>query len=250
MTRFRVHSYGIALLTLGVLAPLPGAGSLPDEAGGLHSVQDRLDRMPTDSLPLPLHRVAGLIRAALESPDDEAAWSRLAAALPEVGGKGDTEAGFGRDAAWVADSLASAVAGFSSRGSLSGDASVGSPGGGMPLGERPSQLLRQGAEKLNGVFLYGAHRIGQEGWRALALALLPLLGLVLLKSLRRGRGEPGMGREGAASVGRRGKDARTNLATAQAMWDSGLPPNEIARRTGLSQDALFVMANLQRGHGQ
>jgi hypothetical protein len=185
----------------------------------------------------PKQVVATLIRAALNSPENQAAWAELARALPELSEEGDSFSyGIAR-AARVADSVAIAAA---TAASGSGAGPKGTTGW-VAFTESADRVLRSTVDQV--VLWVTRH----DGLIITALGTL-LVALIL-----------GKGRD-PLSLGRTQKEEEQTVAgeyalkeetskgmdAARALWSSGLPVNEISRRTGLAQDALSVMVSLQR----
>ncbi len=190
----------------------------------------------------PRRVVAQLIREALRSPDNQKAWSELARALPELGEKEEGES-YVRllQAARIADSVAVASAPASGSSQGKGRDLASRAGGlGAVLASLPAGL-RGPADRI--VVWITANDL------PLVLFLTGFLILLILL-----KGQEGAGRrpaEGGERVEDRGEyllreGTSRGLEMARALWSSGVPVHEIARRTGLAQDALSVMLSLQR----
>jgi len=188
----------------------------------------------------PRRVVAMLIRAALQSPENQESWAELADALPELGETEDGES-FGRllRAAQIADSVALAAE-LSSAGGGTPEGSVLEKAGLAVLLPRVTRGLKDAVAKV----------VVWVSRNDLPL-VLTLSALLIALILMKGR-EPWMARfrsggRGAEPAGEHLLKEGTSrgLDTARALWSSGLPVHEIARRTGLAQDALTVMLSLQ-----
>jgi len=201
----------------------------------------------------PQKRVTELIRQAMEGPGRREVWAGLALSLSEmnrVAREEGRETGGMEEAVRIADSLA-----FSSPPSKSVNAGPGpikGPGGSwnaggltwMEMGDPGRTLFR--------------HPLALPG--VLVLILLILLFFRAREGRARKTGETRLARGPGERIDRRasrpGEPQETEnsggqdpWAFALALWESGLPPSEVARRTGLAQDTLAVLLTLQDSRG-
>lgn len=209
---------------------LPGTEGSPD--GGSEGAGPSAVRMEGPGAQAPAERVRELVREAMRTPDRREVWAGLALSLTEMGeAKGGEGAGRDRldDAVRVADSLAFAP--------------------GLSPG-RDHVEDEMGHHWNVGIALSA---LAARPWAVPGFLALVLLGIVAFRVGRKG-GEAAHGREiphpPATLEGRPG-DSRPPEGTpwnfALALWESGLPPSEVARRTGLAQDTLAVLTALQGG---
>jgi hypothetical protein len=180
----------------------------------------------------PAERVRELVREAMRTPDRREVWAGLALSLTEMGeAKGGEGAGRDRldDAVRVADSLAFA------------------PG------------LSPGREHVEDEMGHlwdvrvALSALAARPWAVPGFLTLVLLGVVAFRVGRKG-GETAQGKESLhppTSLEGRPDASRPREGTpwnfALALWESGLPPSEVARRTGLAQDTLAVLTAVQGG---
>ncbi|MEQ8329974.1 MAG: hypothetical protein RH859_05845 [Longimicrobiales bacterium] len=237
------------LLVSALAAAVPSAGAHAQTTGTVRTVQAVLDAASdsmvsadtaqTASTPVrrdlpgaptgvtPAGYVADRVRGILDNPSDPARWQELAGALPELAmaGDGDWEATL--DAARLADSVS--VAALAAAGttppSERGIATPAPASADWPI--QPSDLLT-------------------------LLAGLVALGVVVF-SMRSGavRPRPAPMRMATATPSRapaRAADLPPASMAQQivAMAECGMTRSEIARRTGLAQDAVSVVVGLNR----
>jgi hypothetical protein len=201
----------------------------------------------------PQKRVTELIRQAMEGPGRREVWAGLALSLSEMNREAREEgretAGM-EEAVRIADSLA-----FSS---LPPEAATA---GAEPGRDPGSSWNARSLTELE---------VGDLGRTLFShpMALPGVLGLILLVLLflrsRESRGRAT--KEARLARGPRGRvDPESPMtsepretgnsggqdpwAFALALWESGLPASEVARRTGLAQDTLAVLLTLQDSRG-
>lgn len=201
-----------------------------------------------DFMEAPRRVVARLIRVAMMSPENEAAWAKLAATLPELSSDEEAQSPSMLRAAQIADSVAGAVAGSSSDAMTTAGSGGSGPAWAAPIGNLFNRAANSFKSALKSVF--GA--AVDEDWFGLTVLLTPLLAFLLLRGIQAGspksrnRGP----REQTAASSQAETESVGSLDAARALSSSGLPPCEVARRTGIAQDALTVMAALGRSPGQ
>lgn len=193
----------------------------------------------------PEDRVAAMVREALRAPDQDENWACLDLALTEMNTPAGENQPLDSQTQRVADTLACPI------GSSAGSATPSS------LSIQTPPEGPQGASKF-GRFLTGAwQRIDLllQKWNGLAetqpLAfpgLLISLGLTLFWVGRRSarvrsneNGSKGTSRKRIRSRSGMSRGGESPQSLALALWQGGLPSTEIARRTGLAQDALSVL---------
>jgi hypothetical protein len=192
----------------------------------------------------PRRVVARLIRAALASPENQAAWTNLATTLGGIEGEAGQEDEGMLLAAHVADSVAAAVGGAQGSGKLNGERMT------AWLDGIAETILTAEAEleaALEGIFGPAAG----EAWFLPILLCAPLISLLLLRGFQPNSRRARMKRRKKEVLAEAESEPATinSLDAARAMWSTGIPPSEIARKTGLAQDALSVMASLNRSPG-
>lgn len=169
--------------------------------------------------------VSRLVREALARPDDPAAWTGLAEALPELAVTRDADPVSVFEASRLADSLATA-----------------------PVEEATTAT----ADTSAGLTAWVTGLTTSDA-AALAPWFLVVILLVAGPLLSRIRGRPSAAPaddEGAPATGNQpGKGpvpgVSPRLWTVTTLADNGLPPAEIARRTGMAQDAVQVLLGLR-----
>jgi hypothetical protein len=215
-----------------------GKDTLPPSLGGEPEVWAEDEYMEA-----PRQHVARLIRAALQSPENQRAWTDLAEALPELEAEGELDSATLKRAAEIADSLAFA------------SGSPTTPANRPVLGPESSGAVGKVMGTLSAWF--GDLEVGWERtlqstsvnqWFLLASLTVLLFVLLVLRKLRVKKAsvqapEPtdGNDEDGTAT------GLIRSLNAAQALWHRGLPANEVARETGLPQDVLNMVAALQGG---
>lgn len=250
-------------LTLVLARPEPvlsvscPAGSLQEAAGPTPSASQASGTSQGPSSPstyafvTPEERVAALVREALRAPDRDETWACLDLALSEMNAPAadgqDSESQVRR----VADSL------LCPSGSAGIDASSSplstTPPGGLQRVSGLDGLLNGAWQRVNRTLDAWTHEAramaAGTSWPQAALLLFVLASLFWLgrkwirsglMRLRRRKGPRG------SSAKRGASDSRgASHALALALWEGGLPYPEIARRTGLAQDALSVLLALE-----
>ncbi len=194
-------------------------------------------------------RVTQLIREALHRPEREETWACLALALGRLQSPAsgrETELGA---AVSVADSLACSAVGLATpfmpdepalaRGPSSAPGTEGVVG-------RIAGVVDAGGRWMDETIRRGKELASRKPWLAPALLALCCLALLVLAlrmfSIGRrsgaGTGEPGS-RRGSVPSTTRGEEDPKRLALA--LREGGMTLLEIARRTGMAQDALSVL---------
>ncbi len=209
--------------------------------------------------PSPQEQVAALIREALQTPDDQGAWAGLAQGLAELD-KGDGEEAPGLEAAVrVADSLAftadlateevpTEAVPTATTALLAKFAPLKSWARG--LYSRVSEWrLPQGVPTSELLFWPGALLLALTGlavWRRRRMGVGP--GWAFFRLIRtvsrvaRGSTPPPPGKTFGRVNGRR----KHPKSLALSLVETGMPTNEVARRTGMSQDEVSVLLTLHR----
>ena len=179
-------------------------------------------------------RITDLARAALSAPGDSTIWNEMATLLPEMARTGDADVLGAFEAARVADSLAAAPFDPVTVALQSGRETAESVRAGREVDAEPSMLSDRAAAVLAAI-------PGTLPWTLpwlLVGALLLTSRIVLRRRARVGTISNGTGRHAA---GTRGKD---RLWAVTTLARSGLPPSEIARQTGMAQDAVRVLMGM------
>lgn len=215
-----------------------GKDTLPPTPGGEPDVWAEDEYMEA-----PKQHVARLIRAALQSPENQRAWTDLAEALPELEEEGELDSATLKRAAEIADSLAFA------------SGSPTTPATRPVLGPESSGAMGKAMGTLSiwlGDLEVGLERTLQStSWNQwfLLVSLTALLCVLLV--LRRVRAKKPSAQAPEPTDGNDEDGPATGLVrslnAAQALWHRGLPANEVARETGLPQDVLNMVAALQGG---
>ncbi len=241
----------VLLLLLGSAASSPTLG----QEGGAEG-EDGIE----PGAPSPQERVTELVRQAMRGPERREVWAGLALSLSEMDRRAREE---GKEATGMEEAVRIAYSlAFSGTGTLPAarshgrkyaDWNSGDPAG-LPVGGSWLSVRELGAA-------FVEHPLGVPG--ALSLVLVGLL-FLLLRARRRRIRSTGDDREAAtgplARIRRKGRKTRDERegedlrdrnpwTFALALWESGLPPSEVAQRTGLAQDTLAVLLNLQGGSG-
>lgn len=203
-----------------VLTLMPGPASAQDTAAG---------------------RVAELARHALAAPNASTAWSALANAIPELAlaGGGGLEETF--EAARIADSLALAAGGPVIRVTPEG---LASPGTGLSLRVASP---RDSVSRASGPAFAGLERQRPEDVFPTGPALLVIVGAgVVTLTLMRVRARRSPARSAApVAAARRG---RTWTVRDMGRGDADLA--EVARRTGMTREAVALALRLEGTHGR
>lgn len=246
----------VALLPAPLAAgPAPVADTATASTGG---------RPPVDIRPVP-----DLVRAALSRPDDAGAWAGLAHALPELALAEDADPEAVLEASRLADSLSRAPIPPASRGASadvrpgegpglestrgSGGALAGAPGVVPALRATASAWLGELSRASGALRLDPATAVTWGPW-VLVVLLLGAGPLVRRRRARRAAAAATLPGEGVrrprtpsrAQAGTDGaSDPRSRTWTVTTLAENGLPPSEIARRTGMSQDAVQVLLGLR-----
>ena len=237
---------------LAVVLAFPGQASPLGPAPGIgQEVASGVSTTPPAPFPVltPEDEVANLVREALRAPDRDETWACLDFALskmiaPAVEGQEPSHR-----AIRVADSLTCPSG--SLRTTASSSSASTTPPGGLQRASSFGRLLNGARQWVIGLF---------GGWKDLATrkpwiprGLLILAGIALLwlgrHSVREEFGRrPRKTRETGPGprLERRGPSIPQDnpKILALALWEGGLPSPEIARRTGLAQDALSVLLML------
>lgn len=242
-----------AMLWVAGLAPLLSARSATAQDSG--SVPPSTELRP---------RVTALMRAALADPADSTVWSEMARLLPEMARTGDAGVLETFEAARLADSLAAAPI----------DPAVLAIEQGRRSAARLDALRQSGADAASGTGSSTTPAAPSAGASANAwangstaapmdrLLSLPVLraavdvapwtlpwilaaGLLLATPLIRRRRARTAVRATATSTPAAGHSRRDDrLWAVTTLAQSGLPPSEIARRTGMAQDAVRVLMEM------
>lgn len=234
------------LTILGALVlPVSGVSGMgPNQEIQDLSVPETTSSSKSSSFNGPEARVAAMVREALRTPEDLEAWRCLDLALTEM----NAPVGNGQDLSSRAHRATDSLT--CPNGSVYWTASSSAfpptqPGG--PDGKSWSSDSRNGAwqrvlPSLNKRWL----SLVEAPWMISIVLLLSsgaliwfgrstVLELLASKSGPVAQSDPEPARRGPENP----------VAMALALWEGGLPSPEIARRTGLAQDALSVLLNMQ-----
>jgi hypothetical protein len=216
-----VRSFGVAcLLLLGTAAGV--------------SAQD-----PGSESPRPLPE---LVREALNRPADPSAWTGLADALPELALTESADPVTLFEASRVADSLAGAPVAVSAAAPEGVDVDLPA-GSGTPTGRRSGLEASLAAM---GAGIRGLPAGDLLAWAPWALVALILgVGPFLRGRARRRARSAAEAAKAAAASEERPESAERRHWTVTTLAENGLPPSEIARRTGMAQDAVHVLLGLR-----
>lgn len=187
----------------------------------------------------PAGYVAERVRGILDNPSDPARWQELAGALPELAmaGDGDWEATL--DAARLADSVSVAALAAGSTPPVEPGMDIRAPAtAGWPI--QPSDLL---------TLLAGLVALGVVvfSMRSAGVSLTPRPGSRSAASgTPRNRKNPSVRKPVAAPARAADLPPASMAQQIVAMAECGMTRSEIARRTGLAQDAVSVVVGLNR----
>jgi hypothetical protein len=242
----------INVVGLAVLLALPGQAAPSGLApGNGQEVAPGVSTPPTAPTPIltPEDQVAYLVRAALRAPDQDEARACLDLALSKMNAPAVEGQESSHQAMRVADSLACPSGSDGTQASSSSASTT--PPGGLQRASGFSRLLNGAWQWVNRISGNWEELVVREPWIPPGLLLLASVGLLWLgrRSVSEGAGRPRQtckSRTGAGFVRRGPLTSRDNpQALALALWEGGLPSPEIARRTGLAQDALSVLFSLK-----
>lgn len=194
--------------------------------------------------------VSRLVRDALARPHDPAAWTGLAEALPELALTRDADPVTVFEASRLADSLAAvpvepnpAATRFPAPPSAAGRAS--GPGG---VRSWAGTRIRKAADALSAGGLTPSDAAALAPWFLVVILLVagPLLSRVRARRPSGRRGKPHR-QDPEVDSTRQGPvpGVSPRLWTVTTLADDGLSPAEIARRTGMAQDAVQVLLGLR-----
>ena len=237
---------------LAVVLALPGPASPDELATGIdQEVASGVPATPTAPIPVltPEDEVANLVREALRAPDRDEIWACLDFALskmiaPAVEGQEPSHR-----AIRVADSLTCPSGSLRTTASSSSGSTT--PPGGLQRASSFGRLLNGARQRVIGFFRMWKDLATRKPW--ILQGLLLLAGIALLWLGRHSaREEFGRRRRKKHETGpgpryeKRGPSIpqENPKILALALWEGGLPSPEIARRTGLAQDALSVLLML------
>jgi len=246
----------LALGLAALLIPFPA-----ELAGQTRGVEGPRDPALAGLLPrtaiqrnTPESQVAALVREAMRAPERTEVWDCLQDALKEMNAPAGAHQGPNSQDQRASGSLV--CAGGSTDPVTSSSATLTTQPGG-PQRALFLQVSLDGAWPwVNGAWQWWTEVSVREPW--LEWALLVALGLASLWLGRRSALHHGTGRPSTKqnpSSWRGGGPGRPALVespplTAITLWEGGVPAPEIARRTGLAQDALTVLLALEeRGGG-
>jgi len=243
----------VSAVGLAVVLAYPGQASPSGLATGTgQEITSREASPPTATTPAltPEVTVANLVREALRAPDRNETWACLDLALskmiaPAVEGQ--------ETSPWairVADSLACPSGSLPTTASSSSASTT--PPGGLQRAASFGWLLNGARQRVNEISEAWEALVIREPWFALGLLLLAGIGLLWIgrRSVRRDSGRP-RSKTGPLETGHRREMPGPPLpldnpqTLALALWEGGLPSPEIARRTGMAQDALSVLLTLK-----
>ena len=186
-------------------------------------------------------RVAQLVRAGLSAPGDSAVWTEMAHLLPEMARTDGADVMASFEASRLADSISRSpfdpMAAALSANRSTGAATSRSAGP-VTSGRTVTSAASAGIEW--GPFFRQA--LPFIPWVVVGLIALVIGGLKLNRTVRRVR--IARSREDSKEL-RAARDSKSRLWAVTALAASGLPPTEIARRTGMAQDAVRVLMGLQ-----
>jgi len=182
--------------------------------------------------------VARLAREALRHPSDPSTWGALADELPELALSGTANLDATFDAARLADSLAAGMAPTTPSDEVA-TLAVSTAGAVGSVGSRLSSLRARAAGI---VTWFRSVRIPRPTWplAAWAAGVFALVGLPVWAALR-------LRRRAAAEKPDPVPASNGGVYwVARSLVTAGTPVSEVARQTGLSQDAIHVLLRLER----
>ena len=234
--------------TSGRIRRVLSAAALLTVCGVVPTTAQSSTQTATDTTAAPVGpRMTALVREALGTPGDSAVWSEMATLLPELARDGEAGVLEAFEAARVADSLSTApydpmalalesgrrtaeAARTRARPSTADatDASTGTEDAGDTAGSRLTPILSAAA--------------GVAPWTLPWMLVAALV--VATRRLRKGHDAEGRLPVRAAGRGSRKDPRGERLWAVSTLAASGLPPSEIARRTGMAQDAVRVLMEM------
>lgn len=213
----------------------------PPESGQIQTTADRFVH--------PEERVAAMVREALRAPENNESWACLDLALKEMNAPAADGQTRNPQAIRVADSVA-CPSGSTYWTASSSNLPPTQPGG--PEGESWSSDSQNGAWQRVYPFLKNyLALLTREPWIVSGFLLLASVALLwfgrnsVLDILDQSRGSRGRDESPAGSATTFAPSPENPVAMALALWEGGLPSPEIARRTGLAQDAVSVLLSLK-----
>ncbi len=195
----------------------------------------------------PEARVAAMVREALRTPENTEAWRCLDLALSEMNAPVGNGQELNSQAQRDADSLAcpNGSVYWTASSSAFPPTRPGGPEGNSWSSESPNGAWQRVLPTMKNMWL----SLIENPWIFPVLLLLSSgvliwFGRATVLELLSTRN--GLGTRSAPDTPQRGPE--NPVAMALALWEGGLPSPEIARRTGLAQDALSVLLNLKVEH--
>ncbi len=192
--------------------------------------------------------VTALVREAIRFPDSPASWAGLAQELSRMETRTPGGADGIHNAVRIADSLAFSP-GLDDGGSVVPAGSTRGASGGLFAGLKRTLGISSNATLFLLVLLTLGAASSIRRWtpRVLEMTetlLRPFLELVeRVARVARGQTPP------ASVVAQERTEGEDSRRLALSLTEHGMPPNEVARRTGMAQDAVAVVLALSRGPG-
>lgn len=252
---------------LSALVPLlatvfatPGVGLTQDLAWQEdHALVWQPVETPTSPVPLvtPAERVAAAVREALREPQSHEIWACLDLALSEMNAPVEEGLEFVSQAERVASSQP--CPGATVHKTASSSTSIQTRPGGPQRAAISLELLSGAWQRVNRITIDWESLAADEPWIVPGLILLACAALFWIgrRSVRPSLIDPARqrGREHRSSPrtshrrDRAPKASKHPRTLALDLWEGGLPSPEIARRTGLAQDAVSVLLAVQSLEG-
>jgi len=194
-------------------------------------------------------RVAAMVREALRAPEKDENWACLDLAISEMNAPAGDGQLWSSQAKRVADSL-SCPSGPAQEAASSSSFPPTPPGG--PRDGSSANELLSGAWQRVHPFLKSTHSLLTEEPWVLSTLLLLASGVMIwlgrrtiLGILGRSTMPTDRARSSQGQAHGRTPSPENPVAMAMALWEGGLPSTEIARRTGMAQDAVSVLLALR-----
>jgi hypothetical protein len=246
----RGFTFGLLALAVILAWPFPVSGVMQTTGSDQTPILGPLPEQDTPTRVADLEtRVAAMVREALRAPEKDETWACLDLALSEMNAPAAEGQAWSSQAKRVADSLA--CPGGTAQEAASSSAFPPTPPGGPLDGSSVGEFLSGAWQRVHPTVKGLRTFLAEEPWFSSVLLLLASTTMVWLgrRSILGilGNSERSTDRAPAPRIPTSGRmDPPENpVAMALALWEGGLPSPEIARRTGLAQDAVSVVLALR-----